>query len=167
MTAPPVLETARLRLRAPVAADWPHYRALLTAPRSRFMGGPFDLSGAWGWFCHDCALWPLYGHGALVLEPREGGAPLGSVQINDGALFPEVELGWQLFDGAEGRGYATEAARALRDWAFTVRGLPALVSYIDPGNAASIAVAERLGAAPDPEARPQALGDLVYRHRPG
>ena len=38
------------------------------------------------------------------------------------------------------------------------------VSYIDPGNARSIALAERLGARPDPDAPRADPDDLVYRH---
>jgi RimJ/RimL family protein N-acetyltransferase len=75
-----------------------------------------------------------------------------------------------LYDGHEGQGYATEAARALRDWAFDEAGLPTLVSYMDRENHASAAVARRLGAVPDPEAArqpgPENDGDLVFRHRP-
>jgi len=66
--------------------------------------------------------------------------------------------------GHEGRGYATEAALALRDWAFSTLKLPSLVSYIAPGNAASVAVAERLGARLDPAAPRTVPADLVYRH---
>jgi RimJ/RimL family protein N-acetyltransferase len=54
--------------------------------------------------------------------------------------------------GTEGRGLMTEAARAIRDWAFGPRGLPMLVSYIDPANTRSIALAERLGGRRDPHA---------------
>ena len=73
-------------------------------------------------------------------------------------------MGWQLYEGFEGHGYATEAACALRDWAFGTLGLPTLVSYIGPGNSRSVAVAERLGASLDPAAPTQDEGDLVYRH---
>jgi RimJ/RimL family protein N-acetyltransferase len=86
------------------------------------------------------------------------------VDISLGPRFPERELGWILFDGAEGRGIATEAASALRDWA-AARGWTGLVSYIDPANHRSIALAQRLGARLDPHAVPQDPGDLVYRHR--
>ena len=41
---------------------------------------------------------------------------------------------------------ATEAAVAARDWAYATHGLAPLVSLIDAGNAASIRVAEKLGA---------------------
>ena len=50
-----------------------------------------------------------------------------------------------------GRGYATEAARAAMDWGFATIGFDRLISLIDPANAASIAVAERLGETLDGE----------------
>lgn len=159
----PRLVTARLVLRAPDAADFPAYAALMASPRAHFMGGPFDTRAAWGLFCHDVASWSLFGHGALMMDLAAGGPCVGQVGINLGPLFPERELGWLVYDGHEGHGYATEAARALRDWAAT-RGVRGLVSYIDPGNARSVAVAERLGATRDDVAPRQDPDDLVYRH---
>ena len=160
----PVLMTERLRLRAPVIDDFEAYAALMGSPRSRGMGGPFDRRATWGMFCHDVALWPLFGHGALMIDETATGACIGQVGINAGPLFPEKELGWLLYDGHEGQGYVTEAARALRDWAFGPLGLTTLVSYIDPANVRSAAVAERLGAVLDPRAPRQDPADLVYRH---
>ncbi len=159
----PRLVTARLVLRAPVAADFPAYAALMASPRARFMGGPIGTRAAWGMFCHDVAQWSLFGHGALIMDLTAGGACVGQVGINHGPLFPERELGWLVYDGHEGRGYATEAARALRDWA-AAGGMRGLVSYIDPANDRSVAVAERLGATRDDEAPRQDPDDLVYRH---
>ena len=67
-------------------------------------------------------------------------------------------------------GYATEAARALRDWAFGTGRFATLVSYVHPDNAASARVAERLGGVPDAHApRQPGAGneaDLVYRYDP-
>jgi RimJ/RimL family protein N-acetyltransferase len=57
----------------------------------------------------------------------------------------EVEIGWLLAREHWGDGYATEAAVAARDWAFTELGLPRLVSLILPGNDRSVRVAEKLG----------------------
>jgi RimJ/RimL family protein N-acetyltransferase len=162
----PTLKTERLTLRAPVVDDFPAYAALMASSRSVGMGGPFDTRAAWGIFCHDVALWQLFGHGALMVDLNATGECVGQVGINHGPLFPEKELGWQLYEGHEGRGYATEAARALRDWGFRALGLRTLVSYIDPGNARSAAVAERLSAILDPTAARQDPGDLVYRHVP-
>lgn len=160
----PRIETGRLLLRAPVSADFPAYARLMASPRARGMGGPFDEKAAWGMFCNDVAGWALFGHGALMIDLKDEGVCVGQVGINHGPLFPEKELGWLVYDGQEGRGYATEAAAAMRGWAEHERGLYGLVSYIDPANIRSIAVAERLGAILDPAAPRQDVDDLVYRH---
>ncbi len=166
MVAIPTLRTERLVLRPPVMADFEAYRLLMTSPRSSGMGGPFDGRAAWGMFCHDIALWELCGHGALMMDLVGGGQCVGQVGINHGPLFPEKELGWLLYDGYEGHGYATEAAAALRDWAFAARGLSTLVSYFDPANVRSVRVAERLGGRRDPDAVRQDPEDIVIRYPP-
>jgi RimJ/RimL family protein N-acetyltransferase len=162
----PTLHTARLTLRPLAMADYPAYAVFMASPRSTFLGGPFDTFGTWALFCHDAGQWALFGHGGLMIDLTATGETVGSVCISHGPLYPEPELGWFLYEGQTGQGYATEAARALRDWAFTTAKLPTLVSYMDPDNRASAAVAERLGAALDPDAprQPGDEVDLVYRH---
>jgi RimJ/RimL family protein N-acetyltransferase len=160
----PTIETTRLRLRAPALEDFPAFERIMTSERAKFMGGPFDRWGAWGMFCHDIASWALFGHGGLMVERRDDGECVGEVGINHGPLFPEKELGWMLYDGFEGQGYATEAAAGLRDWAFDRLGLASLVSYVHPNNDASSAVARRLGATLDMSAARQDPEDLVFRH---
>ena len=147
MTEIPSLETDRLLLRSPRMEDWPAFQEMMLSERSVFMGGPFSTRVAWGLFCHGVALWELMGHGALMIEDRTSGQCLGH-----GPLFPERELGWSVYPQAEGQGYAFEAAKALRDWAFETLALETLVSYIDPGNTRSRKLAERLGAKLDPDA---------------
>jgi RimJ/RimL family protein N-acetyltransferase len=166
MTAIPTLTTERLILRPPVLADYPAYAEFLASPRSQYMGGPCQGFRAWGMFCHDLVCWQLFGHGGLMIDLRKSNQCVGQVGINHGPEFPEKELGWLLYEGFEGRGYAIEAARALRDWAWTVLKLPTLVSYVDPANLPSIAVAERLGAMRDNHAARQDPEDLVFRHSP-
>jgi len=58
---------------------------------------------------------------------------------------PETEIGYRLARAYWGRGYATEAARAVRDYAFDTLRLQRLIAMIDPQNGASIRVAEKLG----------------------
>ncbi|MEQ9430208.1 GNAT family N-acetyltransferase [Thalassospira sp.] len=163
---PPNLETERLVLRPMTMGDWPAYAELMLSERAVHMGGPFDMAGTWGMFCSDAAQWSLMGHGALMVDEKTTGQRLGQVCINYGPLFPEHELGWFLFPFAEGRGIAAEAAIAMRKWAFAVRGLKTLVSYIAPRNMRSIHLAERLGASLDPDAARTDPDDLVYRHFP-
>ena len=159
----PTLTTPRLTLRAPTMADFPAYAAFVTGPRTTFMGGPHDAATAWAWFCNDVAQWALKDMGGLIVT--RDGAAIGQVAVCHNPEFPEPELGWFLFDAAdEGRGYASEAAAALRDWALGPRGLPTLVAYVDAKNTSSRRLAERLGATLDPAAAtPQGMATLVYR----
>ena len=164
MKSTPTIETDRLVLRLPKIEDWPSFEMLMTSDRAKHMGGPYSVPVAWGWFCHGIALWQLFDVGNLSIISRETGECLGQVEINQGPRFPEPELGWQLNATAEGKGFAFEAAKAMRDWALRDRKLPTLVSYIGQENARSIRVAERLGAYLDEDAFQQDPGDLVYRH---
>ena len=160
----PTLRTERLTLRPYTLGDFTAYAAFLGTPRARFMGGPLDADGAWAYFTNDVAQWALAGIGGLLVEPSDGGAPVGQVALCHG-LFPEPELGWFLYDGHEGRGYATEAAAGLLRWARDTGAVASLVSYIDAGNHASRRLAERLGATRDPDAAtPNGSPTLVYRY---
>jgi len=161
----PTLETERLLLRQQTMADWPAYASLMMSERAVHMQGPHTLADAWGLFCHDLAQWPLLGCGALMIEARETGLCLGQVGINSGPLFPEHELGWMVYPGFEGKGYAYEAALALRAWGFGPRGLETIVSHIAPDNHRSRRLAERLGA--ELELDPDRPGPevMVYRHK--
>ena len=161
---PPTLTTARLTLRPMRAGDFPAYAALMASPRAAYMGGPYDTAAAWGLFCHDAGCWALFGHGALMMDRRADGETVAQVGLNAGPLFPETELGWFVYDGHEGQGYATEGATALRDWAFAHLHIDTLVSYTHPENTASKAVALRLGAIPDDAAPRQDPEDCVFRH---
>ena len=58
---------------------------------------------------------------------------------------PETELGYRLARRHWGRGYATEAARAVLNYAFNTLHLPRLIAIIDPQNVRSIRVVEKLG----------------------
>lgn len=156
----PVLETDRLRLRAPRLDDFPAYAAILCGPRADTIGGPLTRRAAWDDFARLVAVWLLRGHGLYAAEPRTGGPLAGFFLIGFEPDDHEPELGWFLADGHEGRGLATEAALALRDHAFGALGLPSLVSYIDPANTRSARLAARLGALPDGTLG----GCTVWRH---
>jgi [ribosomal protein S5]-alanine N-acetyltransferase len=57
----------------------------------------------------------------------------------------EIEVGYRLARAYWGRGYASEAALAVRDYAFATLNLQRLIAIVDPENAASIRVAEKIG----------------------
>jgi [ribosomal protein S5]-alanine N-acetyltransferase len=74
-----------------------------------------------------------------------------------------LEVFYSLAPGSWGKGYATEAARAVLDRALGPLGLPEVLAEIDAGNTASIAVIERLGMTPF-EVVPGLLGPMTrYR----
>lgn len=160
----PAIDTGRLHLRAPRIEDFPIYaRFMLDEPSP----GGDKHEAAWLDFCQLVAGWNLRGFGAWTLEAKHDGTRLGAIVVNHEFGDPEVEIGWVLVPEAEGRGYATEAARRALDYAFGPLGFKTLVSYVHHHNARSIAVAERLGATRDPAAE-AALDHacLVFRHRP-
>ena len=161
----PTLTTERLVLRPPEVADFAPFASHYMSPRSAYEGGPHSREGAWKEFATGAAGWMLRGYGPLSVTEAGSGAYLGEVGIYHLATYPEPEIGWMVLPAAEGRGIAAEAARALRDWAYAAQGWTTLVSYIDPENARSIRLAERLGARLDPDApHPEDDPCLVYRH---
>ncbi|MFT3978457.1 MAG: GNAT family N-acetyltransferase [Sphingomonas bacterium] len=164
----PELCTARLRLRAYNMNDFRHFAEFYASSRSEFADGPVSRSTAWAWFAGGAGRWALVGYGAWALERLEDGASLGVVSLNyPTELHEERELGWLLWHGYEGLGYASEAAMAARQFAFEELGWENLVSYIHKDNASSVRLAERLSAHFDAEAS-AAIPDkdtLVYRHK--
>ena len=165
----PTLQTARLTLRAPCAADWPSWRDFMASDRARFVGGPIDEARAWRAFGHVIGMWVLRGYGSFVFHETGSDRPLGMCGPWRPADWPEAELGWTLWSAeAEGKGHAFEAATAARAYALGDLGWPTAVSYIDPDNARSIALALRLGAVIDPDAAtpPSDRPALVFRHKP-
>lgn len=163
----PVLHTPRLTLRGHVLADLEALCDLFETDRARFMGGPLPRKAAWRLFASEVGMWDLRGFGHWGIETRDG-IFVGQVGLSQPPHFPETEIGWTLLEGAEGKGYAAEAAQAALHWAWE-NGFETLVSYITPGNDRSIALAERLGATLDATAsRPDGESPsetLVYRHR--
>ena len=167
----PMIDTARCLLRPPVLADLPAWYAILCSDRARYMDGPYDRDAAYVEFAASVGAWLLHGHGLCTVVDRASGAVLGFVSLNMEPGDREPELGYFFLPEACGRGLATEAVRAMRDWA-RVQCLPSLVSYIDPANTRSAALAARLGARRDQAAEfayygtPDA-GVQVWRHIPG
>ena len=160
MTAP-TLTTARLTLRMPALADFEPHAAFFASDRSVHEGGPFDRAKAWRIFASEVGLWALRGYGPFSVDMD--GAYVGEVGIYHAADYPEPELGWFVVPGAEGRGIAAEAARAVMVWARKTFGWDHIVNYIDPGNARSIALGLRLGGriCDRPGIDP---GDVVIEH---
>lgn len=164
----PFLSTGRLTLRGPIESDFDCVRAYNASPRSRFTGGPVeDPFESWRGFLGSIGHWTLRGYGFFTICLGTDGTPVGRAGILNHIMWDEPELGWQLFDGHEGQGYATEAALAVRDWAKSARGLGPLISYIHPDNIASRRVAERMKATFERDTTLLGHPAQIWRHVQG
>jgi RimJ/RimL family protein N-acetyltransferase len=105
--------------------------------------------------------WEVNDMGPFLVVHREAGNVVGRVgplvwssatwetaSLADAGEHAEIELGWAIVSTCWGRGYAPEAARAVRTWVYEARGVERLISLIDPVNTKSARVAEKLGAEP-------------------
>jgi len=87
----------------------------------------------------------------LVVE-RETGLVVGGIGLFGPPEAGRVELGYGVVESRRGRGYATEAARAMVETAFGLPGVREVVAGVDPANPASLRVLEKVGLtfeAPD------------------
>ena len=159
----PTLKNGSVSIRPQEADDFEAYLTFRRSPRAKYTALKTDRKNAWFAFIAESGSWSVYGMGAWSIA--FDGELAGQVSVMQPPHFPEVEIGWILYDGFEGRGIAYEAASLALDYTWRHIKPETLVSYIDQDNARSIALAERLGAAPDPEARKFDNEDVVYRHR--
>ena len=146
------LLTPRLRLRAWTTRrdDLARLTDIYGRPEvTRWLGGspsvgPVELVARWAEVSRAD---PRFGCWALEVR---GEQPLvaGTVLLKPlPAGVGEVEVGWHLHPDCWGRGYATEAARAVVERAFGA-GLPEVYAVVRPGNEPSLAVCRRLGMQP-------------------
>lgn len=160
-----ILQTERLILRRPSADDWPVYRDFMMTDRAGFFSSSGDLGQAWKSFAAELGHWEMFGAGMWAVTLRGNDTIIGLVGPWHPPHWPEKEIGWMMLSAeAEGKGFATEAARASLIQAFEVLGWDTAVSYIWPNNTRSARLAEKLGAVLDPAAQGPAADTLVYRH---
>ena len=163
----PTIETERLILRAPKFEDFEPLSAFYADDRSKFVrDGEMTADKCWRTLAHVAGQWVLRGYGMFVLTLKGDDAPLGATGAFHPIEHPERELGWSLWAAEhEGHGYITEAVIACRNYVYDVHKWATAVSYIEPENAASIKVAERLGCVLDETAKsPGTYPCHVYRH---
>jgi ribosomal-protein-alanine N-acetyltransferase len=148
------LSTARLQLRRWRAEDLAPFAALNADPEvMAFMPAPLSRADS-DTFAVACqGQLERDGFGLWAVEVR-GAAPfIGYVGIKapsfTAAFTPCMEIGWRLARASWGCGYATEAACACLEHAFTRLALPEVVSFTVPANGRSRAVMLRLGMSED------------------
>jgi ribosomal-protein-alanine N-acetyltransferase len=143
------LTTSRLHLRPFTAADHEAIHAVYSDPDvMRYVG-----HGAHTTMAETLRALRVYadilathGYSFLAVVERERGIVVGDAGLNPlGGRGPDVELGYTVARAVWGRGYATEAGRALVEHAFAALDVPRVVAQVEPANAASRHVLEKLG----------------------
>ena len=162
------LETERLELRPLALDDLDGLASMLgDAEALTFWGGPLDREGARRWIERNLARYKADGFGRCAVIMRETGELVGDCGLITTLVEgrPEVELGWIVRRAHWGRGIATEAGAAWRDFAFDAIGQDRIVSMISADIVASRRVAEKLGMSVEREARWGDLPHLMYSLR--
>ncbi|WP_375688451.1 GNAT family N-acetyltransferase [Pseudooceanicola sp. LIPI14-2-Ac024] len=160
----PVIKTDRLILRDPRETDFPVVAEFAASERTEFIGGPQDRFSAWQGLLGQLGHWALRGYGLWMIEDRETGKAVGRTGVIRHDGWPEPELGWTIFSGQEGHGFAKEAAEAARLYAAREWGFERLISQIHPDNGRSISLALRLGAVQEEETTLFGEPCLIFRH---
>ena len=163
----PTLTTERLVLRAARGRRLRAVRVAFYVAALGLRGRPASRrAGAWTEFAAAAGGWVLRGFGPFSVTEAPDRAPTSARSASTSLALPRAR---DRLDGPARRPRAAASPprppARVRAWAYATPGLATLVSYIAPGNARSIRLAERLGArstdaAPHPEDDPC----LVYRH---
>jgi RimJ/RimL family protein N-acetyltransferase len=147
----PILETARLILRPPIQEDFDGFVAMGgEAETMRYLGGVKPPDAIWRQMATLAGAWSLLGFSMFSVIEKGSGRWIGRLGPwrpgGESGNWPGAEVGWGLRASAMGKGYAQEGATAAIDWAFDTLGWDHVIHCIDKDNAASIALALRLGS---------------------
>jgi RimJ/RimL family protein N-acetyltransferase len=124
-----------------------------------FAGTPSTPEECWTRLLRYAGLWAVVGFGYWRIRERDSGRFIGEIGLADfgrditPSLVGYPEAGWVMASWAHGRGFAREAAEAVFAWADDALGAERTVCLIDPDNAASLALAAKLGFQAFAEAR--------------
>jgi RimJ/RimL family protein N-acetyltransferase len=142
------IRTERLTIRPFTIEDVPAIHAALYADASamRFIGGPHSLErtrqGIAGYIEHQRAA----GYSFWAVTETATGTMIGEAGLYPmNGVGPDIELGYALGTPWWGRGYATEAARAILAAAFRDLGADRVVAVAKRENTGSLHVLDKLG----------------------
>jgi [ribosomal protein S5]-alanine N-acetyltransferase len=143
-----ILETPRLRLREFVPQDVDTLLAVLGDPVAmQYYPAAFDRREVEEWIERNRSRYESDGYGLWAMLLKNSGELIGDCGcfLRDVAGRDEIEIGYHVRRDLWGNGYATEAAQACMQYAFTKLGVDCVISLIRPENVQSIRVAEKNG----------------------
>ena len=143
-----ILETERLFLREMTMDDFDALYAVLSdAEIMQHYPYTFDEERVRSWIERNMDRYKNDGFGLWAVCLKDTGEMIGdcglTLQNIDGQMLPEI--GYHIRKDQQRKGYAKEAAVAVRDWAFQNTEYPALYSYCKYTNVGSFKTAESIG----------------------
>ena len=138
------IETPRLLLRPYTMEDFDTLYEILSDPETMaHYPAPFTAEKTRSWITWNLDNYQKYGFGLLVVTLKSTGEFIGDCGITlqniDGEILPEI--GYHIHERFQRQGYAKEAARAVRDWAFQNTDYDILYSYMKYTNIGSYSTA--------------------------
>lgn len=159
------LETERLLLRQwREEDDFEDYARICADPEvMRYIGGkPYSRVEAWRHMAYLIGHWQLRGYGHWAVEEKTSGKLIGRMGFLYPGGWPDFEVGWTLERKSWGKGYASEGARRMLDYAFSEMGRDHVISLIHPENKGSINVAVKMGEKLEGETEILGIPVLIY-----
>ena len=142
------IETERLYLREMDESDFDAlYKVLADREIMKHYPYAFDEDRVREWIVRNMKRYEDFGFGLWAVCLKETGEMIGdcglTLQNIEGEMLPEI--GYHIRADQQKKGYAREAAAAVRDWAFANTDYPALYSYCKYSNVPSYKTAESIG----------------------
>jgi len=143
-----MIETERLLLREMTHDDFDAlYRVLSDSDIMQHYPYTFDEKRVRGWIDRNLERYKTFGFGLWAVCLKETGEMIGdcglTMQMINGQIKPEI--GYHIRADHQRKGYAREAAAAVRDWAFTNTPFNTIYSYMKHTNVASARTAMAYG----------------------
>ena len=143
-----IIETERLILREYTSDDFTAlYEILSDKENMSHYPKPYDEKGTKRWLDWSLDNYNKHGFGLWAVVLKENGQLIGDCGITmqniDGESLPEI--GYHIHKNHWRRGYAREAARAVRDWCFRNTRFDSVYSYMTYTNVPSYSTAASVG----------------------
>lgn len=144
----PIITTDRLFLREMTEDDFDAlYRVLADSDIMKHYPYTFDGARVRGWISKNIARYRVFGFGLWAVCLGSTGEMIGdcglTMQNIDGTILPEI--GYHIAKAHQRKGYAKEAAAAVRSWTFANTPFREIYSYMKKDNLPSAATARSIG----------------------
>jgi RimJ/RimL family protein N-acetyltransferase len=148
-----MIETKQLRLRQPSVQDIDGYCSLYAEPQGAevFAFPPLSAEDSWSRLLRSIGHWSHFKYGLFLVEHRQSGELIGEAGFanfnrgNGPSFDNHPEAGWRISRNQRGKGFASETMLAATQWLTDQLHPSRVVCMIHPANAASLAVASRIG----------------------